>query len=117
MKRTNKLFWIVLFVILAVSVLTLVWNKQDEPETTLKPGEAPISAAQTLFRQRLAEGMSMENGPCLTNDLKPGWVVDIVHNPRQTVDDLEENQCAAYMEGRAQHFIELDLKGNIVRVK
>ena len=47
----------------------------------------------------------------------PGWVVDIAHSPRLSIDDLPENQCPAYLQGSAQHFVELDPKGNLIRAK
>jgi hypothetical protein len=44
-------------------------------------------------------------------------VADVVHSPRDPIDDLPENQCQAYLEGRAKHFVEIDVNGNIIRVK
>lgn len=117
MCRNTSLFLGALTVILVAAGLTVTVNRNGDVSLLKKPKEAPISKAQTLFQQRLREGMDMGRGPCLSNDLNPGWVVDVVHNPREAVDDLPENQCAAYLEGRASHFIELDLEGNVVRIK
>jgi hypothetical protein len=44
------------------------------------------------------------------------WVVDVAHNPRQAIDNLPENQCADYREGKVKHFIELDLNGEVTKV-
>jgi hypothetical protein len=44
------------------------------------------------------------------------YAVDIVHVPRTEEDDLEENQCETFRRGQLKHFIELDDKGNIVRI-
>lgn len=79
--------------------------------------DTAISAAFSLYKERLAQGVDMTDGPCLTNDLMPSWVVDIVHSPREKIDDLPQNQCQAYLEGRAIHFVELDANGNLVRVR
>jgi len=58
-----------------------------------------------------------EAGPCLsewphTNHGRPamthGWVCDVAHHPRQTIDDETENQCKAYVNGKAHHFCEVD---------
>ena len=46
-----------------------------------------------------------------------GWVADIVHTPRQAVDDLPENQCQAYRAGKAFRLVELDLDGNVIRAQ
>ena len=71
--------------------------------------------AKEFYSSLLAQGEDLANGPCLTDNLTTGWVADLVHNPRQPVDDKPENQCPSYVNGHAQHFIELDLNGNFVR--
>jgi hypothetical protein len=75
-----------------------------------------VDAAQALFRQKKADGVSMSRGPCL-GEIMPGWVADVVHNPRQPIDEDPANQCAAYRKGEARHFVELDTEGNVVRVQ
>lgn len=76
-----------------------------------------ITQSQVLYRQKKAEGEDFSSGPCLTNDLMEGWVADTVHVPRVKADDLSANECQAYLEGRAKHFVELNLKdGSLVRV-
>lgn len=55
-------------------------------------------------------------GPCLSNEIAPGWVCDIAHDPRQDIDNKPENQCSAYREGKAQHFVELNENCNIIKV-
>jgi hypothetical protein len=61
----------------------------------------------------------LNNGPCLLDpDPYPdmsNWVCDIAHDPRQDVDNLPENQCSAFREGRAKHFVELDENCNLIR--
>jgi hypothetical protein len=56
----------------------------------------------------------MSRGPCL-GVIKEGWVADVAHDSRQEVDDRRENQCAAYREGRVEHFVELDPEGTFIR--
>lgn len=117
LNRRAKLFWMTLTVILVVSALVIRMGKQP----TYKKGSSAtydmaVGEALSLYRKRLVEGIDMSSGPCLSNDLMIGWVVDVVHSPREAMDDLSENQCAAYLEGRASHFVEIDTNGNIVRV-
>ncbi len=76
-----------------------------------------IRKALDLYRQRRAEGTDFRNGPCLAEEIIPGWCVDIAHNPRQPVDDRPENQCASFREGRVRHFVELDPEGNLLRAR
>ena len=44
------------------------------------------------------------------------YAVDIVHVPRNSDDNLAENQCDDYKTGKVSSFIELDKEGNIVRI-
>jgi hypothetical protein len=76
--------------------------------------EETIALAKRAYDQATAQGVDMSRGPCL-GVIKPGWVADVAHDPRQDVDDEPENQCAAYREGKADHFVELDLEGNFLR--
>jgi hypothetical protein len=57
--------------------------------------------------------VDLSNGPCLSDALPsgvitPGFVCDVAHSPRQAVDDDPKNQCSAYRDGRASHFVEVD---------
>ena len=73
-----------------------------------------VSLAQKAFQEAKAKGVEMTNGPCL-GVIKDDWVADVAHNPRQAVDDEPQNQCAEYNNGTVNHFIELDLDGNVIR--
>ena len=54
---------------------------------------------------------------CLgTCDLGGGYAVDIVHSPREDVDNEIENQCESFRNGDVNKFIELDRDGKIVRI-
>lgn len=122
----GRLLILVLFVIAVVS-LSIVYVHEANPFNAVvkgkyKPGldddiDKAVDKAQKIYRDRKALGMDFETGPCLSNDLLPEWVVDIAHNPRVKADDLAENQCQAFIEGRAKHFVELDLEGEVIRVK
>lgn len=115
-------FAVSLFVILATAT-AVYWIEEKSPDKKpYKPGvskeiDTAINQAQNLYRFRKSLNEDFSKGPCLSNDLIPGWVADIVHSPRQPIDDLKENQCSAYLEGRADHFVELDLDGNLIRAK
>lgn len=119
-----KLFLLFLSVILITSLAVLYLNKKnpyDQTSNSYKYGvsseiDNAISKAQELYREKKENGEDLSSGPCLSNDLMPGWVADIAHNPRIASDNLPQNQCAAYLEGRAKHFVELDLDGKLIRV-
>ncbi|MBU1036518.1 hypothetical protein KKF32_00600 [Patescibacteria group bacterium] len=82
-----------------------------------------LTKAQILFNQAKADDLDMSQGPCLSNELygnpeypETMWVLDIAHNPRQEIDNLPENQCSAFREGKAKHFIEMDTDGEIIKI-
>jgi hypothetical protein len=76
--------------------------------------EETIALAQQAYERAKAQGVDMTDGPCL-GLIKPGWVADVAHDPRQPVDDDPANQCAEYRSGEADHFVELDPEGNVIR--
>jgi len=78
-----------------------------------------VAAAAKAFEQARAQGIDFTNGPCIADPLEsmPTWVVDIAHDPRQDVDDDPANQCASYRSGDADHFVELDGAGNLIRAR
>jgi|SRR3989344_136852 len=112
------LFLICLAVILVPAFI--IYKTQDTD--TYKPGlwaegDTAVNQARHFYQIKKSDGDDFLEGPCLSNNLMINWVADIVHNPRVSVDNLEENQCPAYIEGKAEHFVELDIYGNVVRVK
>lgn len=122
----GRLLILVLFVIAVVS-LVIVYVHEANPFNAAIKGkykagldddiDNAVGKAKEIYRNRAGVGLDLSSGPCLSNDLLPDWVVDIAHNPRVKADDLPENQCQAYIEGRAKHFVELDLNGEVIRVK
>ncbi|MGH3104091.1 MAG: hypothetical protein ACRDN6_08350 [Gaiellaceae bacterium] len=76
--------------------------------------EETIRLAQDAYARADAQGVDFARGPCL-GVIKPGWVADVAHDPRQDVDDEPENQCAEYRSGEADHFVELDPDGEFIR--
>lgn len=113
----DKLFLLALAVTLAAAYLTLVINTSFSQQAPKSEIETAVNQANLLYRVKLKSGEDMNSGPCLSDALMPNWVVDIVHNPRQEVDDLEENQCPSYIQGRSLHLVELDKEGNLIRAR
>ncbi|MDO8429588.1 MAG: hypothetical protein Q7S88_03080, partial [Candidatus Daviesbacteria bacterium] len=115
----KKLFWGGFAWVLIVATLVVGLNREEgklKRDTAVETDRA-VGNAISQYKKSTSEGVNMASGPCLSNDLMPGWVVDVIHAPREEIDDFAENQCAAYREGRAQHIVELDQSGNVVRVK
>lgn len=102
-------------VVLTSATVTILTNVDKGPSRA--EIDTAINQAQLVYRDRKMGGEDFSKGPCLSNALMPNWVLDIAHSPRQPIDDLPQNQCPAYLEGRAKHFVELDLDGNLIRAR
>jgi len=129
---TKKIF-IATFVLCAVLLLSGCGEKKAEDNsnsftaTEIVTGTASlkmkekadkdlaIAKAKELWRAKFLEGEDLSDGPCISNEVIPDWVADIAHEPRETVDELPQNQCTAFRDGTAQHFVELDPNGNVIR--
>lgn len=116
-SKRNNLFLLAIFIIILTAFTTIIFSNGGQGITSKSEVDSAVNQAQLLYRQKKERNEDLSNGPCLSDALMPGWVVDIVHNPRLAVDDLPENQCPAYREGMARHFVELDMEGNLVRNK
>lgn len=78
--------------------------------------DAAVAAAQEAYAEAKAAGTDFSSGPCLGVVLE-NWVADVAHDPREDVDDEPENQCEAYRSGEAEHFVELDPDGDLIRAE
>ena len=113
----NLLLVLALIVILITAYLTLLINAPSPKSVSKSEVETAINQAQYLYRQEKAKARDFSNGPCLSDALLPNWVLDIAHHPRLPADDLPQNMCPGYIEGRALHFVELDPEGNLIRAQ
>lgn len=73
-----------------------------------------IARCKELYRQKFALGEDMSAEPCLSENIVTGWVCYVVHSSRTTEDDNPANQCEAYRDGRASHYVELDSSGQLI---
>ena len=131
MVERKKLYIILgIFGFLLILAVTLVYLRFSE-DTWIKDGRgvwvrhgSPLSTpASVLTQQKLIScafnlynqsSFGTFSSQCLGSC--DAYVVDIVHVPRTEEDDLEDNQCEAFRRGQLKKFIELDDKGNIVRI-
>ena len=76
-----------------------------------------ISECKQECNNKLKTNVDLSNGPCLLNPMSdlPDWVCDVAHEPRQTIDDDPKNQCSAFRDGHAHHFIEVDPNCNLIK--
>ena len=108
MKRAAAVF-------LAAVLLAAGCGGVDEAEK-----DAAIAAARVAYENARLEGTDFSRGPCIADPLPEptaDWVVDVAHEPRRALDERPENQCSAYRSGKAEHFVELDPEGNLIRAE
>jgi len=132
MKKQIKIIVIVLVLILIVlTSLRLFFNGgedtwiKDEKGVYVKHGnpssmpdyvkeqQTAIEKAFELFQKKKNSGMNFSS-QCLGS--VGDYAVDIVNVPRINEDDLTENQCGDYANGKVEHFIELDIFGNVIKI-
>lgn len=114
-----KKIFLILFIILSFSILSACNQappvNEDEKQKAISLAQQVYEAIKKNPSTMAQAGVKWEDGFCLANVLMKDWVADLVHNPRQPVDDDPKNQCSYYNTGEAHHFVELDLDGNLVR--
>lgn len=131
-KRAQTIFLIVIaiLIIIIIGVLLVVikfpsedswikdsrgvYIKHGNPSSIpdfVKEQQDAVNCAISLYDGNKNKNLSSEClGTC------GDFAVDIVHVPRNSDDDLVENQCGNYRDGKVQNFIEIDKYGNIVRI-
>lgn len=103
---------VVLVAVLVASACGGAGEAEEEGEQA-----TAIAAAKAAYETAKREGRDLSDGPCIADPLIPNWVADIAHDPRESVDDDPANQCAGYRSGKAEHFVELDPDGNVIRAE
>lgn len=128
----KRLYWILggAILILIITIIFLLFRISSEDSWILdsqgmwvkhgNPGTIPeevlaqqqlLACARDLYGRNSYENLSSQ---CLGSCDR--YAVDIVHVPRAAEDNLEMNQCEAYVRGHLSHFIEMDKNGDIVRI-
>ena len=90
--------------------------EEDQVIDDVKERQIAVVEARELYAQKRNEGMVFSSQCLGIVGYKIKFAVDIVHVPRTEEDDLPENQCEEYREGKVRAFIELDKDGNIFRI-
>jgi hypothetical protein len=119
-------------VILIIIIVVLFWagskgfqKVQNLPKTDLAEADLDkrmmiediLKEANRELNNRRENDDDISAGPCLLNPstINEDYVVDIAHEPRNDDDNNKINQCSDFVEGRATHFIEVDVTGKLLR--
>lgn len=92
-------------------------NNKLLPTEGRPPIDSPKDDCISRCLSAKEQNYPLENGPCLGDPMEdnPDWVCDIAHSPRQAVDNDPANQCSAFPEGKASHFIEVDTNCQFIK--
>lgn len=104
---------LILFAILILATSCSLKIAPTSPEVR----DAAIDTCKSFCLQEKQNNTDLSNGPCISNSIIKDWVCDVAHTPRQSIDNSPENQCPAFREGIARHFVELDQECNLIRYK
>ncbi len=74
-----------------------------------------VALCKKLCERQKTARIDLSQGPCLSNEIRPQWVCDIAHSPRQEQDNDPANQCQAFRDGNAKHFVELDEQCEVIK--
>jgi len=102
-----------IFAILAILLIFVSGCKKSE----IAEEDALIQECINACKNALENGVDLSTGPCLLDPMSnPEWVCDVAHKPRQAIDNKRENQCNAWHNGSAKHFIEVTPNCELIRV-
>ena len=99
----------------ALALVVLLCGCTSQPANQADAEKAQDACAAACITA-LSGGQDLGNGPCLSNQVIDDWVCDVAHSPREAVDNQPENQCPAFRNGDAHHFVEVDSKCNVLKV-
>ncbi len=106
-------------VVLALALAAVLAAPGCGGESEADEKRAALDAARDTYERELEAGREFSDGPCIADPLpepRENWVVVVVREPRDEDRDAAE-RCSAFREGRAEHFVELDEFGHIVRAQ
>jgi hypothetical protein len=112
----NKL--ISILTIMIVFMVSGCLNNSEEIEQTISTD--PQERCVEVCRDQIAAGVDLNIGPCLseTNGVEwniEDWSCDVVHQPREIIDDTSLHQCQEYRKENTNHFVEVSPNCEFIR--
>ncbi len=123
MKKLLILFCIFVVLVMGCTTTPTVEEKTNTNDITAQASLPPevrthiIAQCMELCNAAKKQGEKLSAGPCLSDGTPfvEDWVCDSAHYPRQPIDDKPENQCADFIRGKANHFVEVDENCNLIK--
>ncbi|RLG21460.1 hypothetical protein DRN74_02780 [Candidatus Micrarchaeota archaeon] len=117
-QRKSILISAFLILVVFAAIILSFFNAGKKAESEwLSQKEMAVIACESLCREVKGD-IDFNRGPCLSDKYAfavRDWVCDIAHNPRSYIDNMPENQCRDFREGKAHHFVELDENCQLIR--
>lgn len=106
----------IIFLLILAGIILSSGCISQKPTGTSEKEKAELACVEEC-NNNLEKSTDLNDGPCLMNPIPnhPDWVCDVAHQPRETVDNDPKNQCSAYIEGKAHHFVEVDTNCNLIK--
>lgn len=102
-KISLYLYMVILGIILGFGILNILFR-----DPTLDYQEDAEKKCVELCRAELSRGNLLETGPCLSEEIMPGWACDVVHSPRVSfLDDHKDNMCKNISAGKTKYVVEV----------
>ena len=117
MKKIN--WTLVIISIVLLIVLFFIFSKDSNSyenglqNPKISSQDLALLDAKLLYDEKKLESENFTS-ECL--GVVRGYAVDVVNSPRDSQDDLPDNQCQEFLNGEVDKFIELDREGNLVRI-
>ena len=93
-----------------IIIIGVAWMYVNSP-IEVTDADRAVYLCIFLCKASANEGLSMDDGPCLSSGSPAweveNWVCDVAHWPREDVDNLPVNQCPEY-GSTAHHFVEVN---------
>lgn len=108
--------------ILTLTIILIIFISGCIHQTLQSSTELPDDISNSCInacKDALNSGKDLSSGPCILDPMPidSDWVCDIVHDPRQSIDNQPENQCQSYRNGTSHHFIELTPDCKFIRAR
>ena len=113
---------IVIIIFIAFFITLIIFISGCIHQTLQSSTELPDDISNSCInacKDALNSGKDLSSGPCILDPMPidSDWVCDIVHDPRQSIDNQPENQCQSYRNGTSHHFIELTPDCKFIRAR
>lgn len=113
--RTANITALIILIGLFIILYILLIPPTDRGEL-LEESSSEDLATQECINACKEATIDLSNGPCLWENKVEDYVCDVAHDPRQEIDNDPTNQCNAFREGRASHFVEVDESCGVIKV-